>query len=443
MRQGAWALHEWACQPYFTLIAIFIFAPYFSTHVIGDPVRGQAAWGYVQASAGFAVLIAAPLLGAMADASGRRKPWILASAVLAVGGCALLWTALPGAPVWPIVIALILVVLGIETLYVFANAMLPGIASARRLGLVSGLGIALGQLAGLVSLVIVLLAFALPGQMEAPFVPAVPLFGLDPAAHETDRIVGPLVALWLAIFLLPLLVLVPDIHSGTAMRVTPLVRAARDRLMRSLGDLRAGGDVARFLLARLIFYSGMNMVFLFGGVLGAGLFAWGLEELTLLGLLASLMAAIGALGAGLGDRHAGARQSLVLALGLSAVAVLVLLSVEPGQMFFVLTVAVPTTEGLFASAPERVFLAAAAVFSLGSGVVIAASRTLMAQLAPRDRLAASFGLYAMVAQMTGFAAPLAVGVMTDWAGSQRAGLALAVPLILVGMALLRRAGARS
>lgn len=64
----------------------------------------------------------------------------------------------------------------------------------------------------------------------------------------------------------------------------------------------------------------------------------------------------------------------------------------------------------------------------------------MAQLAPRDRLAASVGLYAMAAQITGFAAPLAVGVLTGWAESQRAGLALAVPLILGGALLQRRAG---
>ena len=88
--------------------------------------------------------------------------------------------------------------------------MLPTIASARRIGLVSGLGIAAGQMAGVVALLLVLIAFALPGSVDNPFVPHAPLFGLDPDAFETDRIVGPVAAIWLLVFMLPLLLFVPD-----------------------------------------------------------------------------------------------------------------------------------------------------------------------------------------------------------------------------------------
>ena len=35
--QFSWALFEWARNPYYILIVIYIFGPYFSTHVIGDP----------------------------------------------------------------------------------------------------------------------------------------------------------------------------------------------------------------------------------------------------------------------------------------------------------------------------------------------------------------------------------------------------------------------
>ena len=40
--QVSWALFEWARNPYYILVVIYIFGPYFSTEVIGDPVRGQA-----------------------------------------------------------------------------------------------------------------------------------------------------------------------------------------------------------------------------------------------------------------------------------------------------------------------------------------------------------------------------------------------------------------
>src|SRR5262245_50844148 len=72
----SWAVFEWARNPYFQLINIFLFSTYFSRDIIGDPVRGQALWGDIIGYAGLAVAVLAPVLGAIADAGGPRKPWI-------------------------------------------------------------------------------------------------------------------------------------------------------------------------------------------------------------------------------------------------------------------------------------------------------------------------------------------------------------------------------
>jgi UMF1 family MFS transporter len=45
-----WVMFDWACQPFFTLIITFVYAPYFVSAVVGDPVRGQALWGYATGS---------------------------------------------------------------------------------------------------------------------------------------------------------------------------------------------------------------------------------------------------------------------------------------------------------------------------------------------------------------------------------------------------------
>ena len=74
--QISWAVYEWARNPYVLLITIYIFAPYFTTQVVGDPVRGQALWGDIASYGGFIIAVLAPFLGAIADAGGRRKPWI-------------------------------------------------------------------------------------------------------------------------------------------------------------------------------------------------------------------------------------------------------------------------------------------------------------------------------------------------------------------------------
>src|SRR6188474_29221 len=93
-----WVLFDWAAQPFFTLIITFVYAPYFASAIAPDPVSGQALWGFATAAAGFTVAMLSPVLGAIADASGRRKPWIAAFGVLVIVGSALLWLGRPGVP---------------------------------------------------------------------------------------------------------------------------------------------------------------------------------------------------------------------------------------------------------------------------------------------------------------------------------------------------------
>src|SRR5260370_17219671 len=82
----SWIFFDWAAQPYFTLITTFVFAPYFATHVASDPANGQSLWGFATAAAGMLIALMSPVLGAIADASGRPKPWIAAFAPLLVPG---------------------------------------------------------------------------------------------------------------------------------------------------------------------------------------------------------------------------------------------------------------------------------------------------------------------------------------------------------------------
>src|SRR3954471_9373550 len=92
----SWIFFDWAAQPYFTLITTFVFAPYFATHVAPDPASGQSLWGFATAGAGLVIALLSPVLGAIADFSGRRKPWIAAfGAMLVIGSCAM-WFGKPG-----------------------------------------------------------------------------------------------------------------------------------------------------------------------------------------------------------------------------------------------------------------------------------------------------------------------------------------------------------
>jgi UMF1 family MFS transporter len=421
LAQVSWVVHEWACQPFYSLVVIFLFAPYFTGHVTADPVTGQALWGYANAIGGLAVALLGPLLGAVADAAGPRKPWIVGCALVAAAGCALLWWAAPGAPLLPLLAAVVAALVGIECLFVFANAMLPSVAPPGRIGLLSGMGIAAGQSAGLAALLLVLAATAQSSPDGS--VLALPS-DLDPAdLAGAGRMVGPFSAFWLVAFILPLLLFVPD-RAARGLGQGRSIREALRRLSGSVSAARRSTGVPRFLAARVVFYSGMSIVFLFAGVLAESLYSWETRELVLFGLLTTSAAVLGAAACGLADHRFGTRRTLLAALVLAAMAFLAMLSCPGGD------------PGPAPATGVLVFLAASTMFGLAAGAVLSASRALFAQIAPPERTTEFFGIYALSAQVATFAGPALVGLLTTASGSQRIGLLVAVPLIAGGALLL-------
>src|SRR5258705_6746398 len=123
----SWIFFDWAAQPYFTLIPTFVFAPYFAGFVAPDPASGQALWGFATAAAGLMIALMSPVLGAIADASGRRKPWIAGFGTLLVIGSSLMWIGKLGEPgvIPPLLLAYAIASVGAEFATVFNNAMMP------------------------------------------------------------------------------------------------------------------------------------------------------------------------------------------------------------------------------------------------------------------------------------------------------------------------------
>ncbi len=430
--QGAWVLYEWANQTYFSLITIFLFPPFFTQVLASNPIEGQAYWGYVQAVAGITIALFSPLLGAMADAAGPRKPWIVFTTLFCVAGCFSLWFAVPGQPLLPVAIALIVAAVRMEFTIIFANAMLPTIASDRRIGLLSGIGIGVGQLAAIVALVLVLLLWQLPGDVATPFITDEPLFGLSKEAHETDRIIGPISGLWFLVFMLPLLLLVPDQKTRGLSR-RQAVREGLHRLGATLRSVRHFRNVALYLFSRMLFYDGMTAIFVFGGILAASIFGWGAMEMAVYGIWVTLFAAFGAFVGGWVDLKVGSKATLVWSLIGVIVSFLVLLSFDRDKILYVIEVPVAADAAAFSTLPQQLFLLTVGLFGLMVGPVIASSRTMMARISPREMMTEFFGLFALVGKATAWIAPLLIGIVTEITQSQRFGLMITVPLILAGL----------
>ncbi len=435
--QAGWLLYEWANQPYFSLITIFLFANYFANVFYdGTAAEGQAMWGYTQAIAGVAIALMSPLLGAMADAAGPRKPFIGIFLLGVSFACMGLWMAVPGGPVIPVMALVIIASISAEFVTTFSNAMLPAIASERRMAIISGAGYGLAQLAGIFALAIVLFAFQLPGQVEAPFIAEAPLFGLDRDLYEDERIVGPLAGLWFLVFMIPLFLLTPD-QPRTGRGRLESARYGLRQLGATFRGLRQYRNIATYLVARMLYYDGFTAVFMFGGIIAGAIFGWSALELAIFGIVVTLFSAIGGFAGGWIDARFGSRATIIGSVVVVIIATASLLSFDRDTALFVFDVAARGEDAPpFSSIGEVGFLAVACLFGLGVGPAIASSRTMLGRLAPHEKMAEFFGLYALAGKATTFLAPLTIGIITQATGNQRLGLSIVLVFLVAGLTLM-------
>jgi UMF1 family MFS transporter len=432
-----WVMFDWAAQPFFTLVTTFVYAPYFASAIASDPTEGQALWGYAKAAAGLAIAVFSPVLGAIADAAGRRKPWIAAFGALLVIGSWGLWFGAPGEGVALVLACFALASIGAEFATVFNNAMMHTLVPRARLGRLSGTGWAAGYVGGLLSLVLVLGFLAANPQTGKTLIGITPLFGFDAAAREGDRATGPLAAIWFIVFVMPLFLYTPDRPGRLPVRSA--VGEGLATLAQTLRSLSRHRDAAVFLIANMIYADGLIALFSFGGIYAAGTFGWGTIEIGVFGILLTIAATIGAFVGGRLDDHVGPKRVILGSLAILAVAGGAILLIDRDYVPFIGAVATPVVgDGMFATPAERAYLACGLLIGLAAGPLQAASRTLLVRLAPADRITQFFGLLALSGKVTSFLGPLLVGVVTAALVSQKAGMAVLIVFFAAGALLLAR-----
>ena len=172
----------------------------------------------------------------------------------------------------------------------------------------------------------------------------------------------------------------------------------------------------RFLLARMLFADGLVTLFAFGGIYAATVFGFSQTMVLVFGIILNITAGIGAALGGVADDRFGAirvmRGCLVALAALGLMAIL-----APG---------------------EAVFWAAGAALGLFIGPLQSSARAYVARRAPPDQRASLFGLMMFSGKATSFIGPLLYGVLVTITGSDRAGMAIVIVLMLAGWMVMPR-----
>lgn len=437
--QVSWAMYDFARTPYVLLITIYIFAPYFANTLASDPVRGQSIWGDIQAYSGFVIALLAPFIGAIADAGGRRKPWIAVFTALMILCTGLLWFAKAdhsGLSIFEIGMLVAMTNVCYEFASVFYNAMLPSIVSHARVGSLSGLSLALGNLSGLLLLIFMIICFSLPGHVSWSFIPAHPLFGIDPALHEPERLTGPIAAGCMLVFSLLLFVFTPDRARTKTNWIDASVTGFKS-VIRTVRSLKHYRNVATYLLARLFFNDGMTALLVFGGIYVSGVFHWGALAMMAYGILLSIFAVFGGFFGGWLDDRLGSKAALFVSVGGTAVLGLISITMGPDRILWFIPYdpnSAPVDNlPFFRTLPEVLTLVVFVLIAITVTASYANARTMMARIAPLPRMTEFFGLFSLSGQSTSFLATLSVSILTAWTHSQRGGFLAVIAFLVLGL----------
>lgn len=402
----AWGLWDWGSSAFNAVITSFVFGPYVVRGVVGDARPGGLTantWlgisGFV---AGVLVALIAPITGQRSDASGHRRRNLAIWTGLVVATMLGLFSV-RNEPSY-LFIALVLLAAGAvfqEFAGVSYNAMLPQISTRETLGRISGFGWSMGYFGGIFLLLICYVGFIAPD---------VGWFGVTSAGGLNIRTVAVFSAVWFAVFALPVLFAVPELPAGPQTRRVSFLGSYR-LLVADVRRLYAEDrNSVFFLLASALYRDGLAAVFTFGAILAVSVYGMAQSTVLIFGVVANVVAALGALAMGAVEDRVGPKRVILISLVGLLFSCTVLLFASGTTMFWIF--------GL--------------LLCLWVGPAQASSRSFLARVASPGREGEMFGLYATTGRAASFLAPglfaLFSAIFSDRIG-------------IVGIALVLLAGA--
>lgn len=437
-RIWGWMAFDWASQPFNTLGLTFIFGPYFAwvatTYYMGlgmdedaADAQAQTVWSLAQTIAGLFIAISAPILGAIADRSGRKIPWIVFFSLVFVICSWSTWFLLPDATnLYLVLIVFFIGFIGSESALNFTNAFLPSLGTRKEIGRISGSGAAFGYWGGVVALFIMLL-FLAENESGTTFIGLDPPFGLNGAEREGTRAVGPVISIWYVIFMVPFFLYVKD--DPVLTRTGPR-RSAFASLKDTFVSLKNRASLRNFLIASMLYRDGLNALYLYGGVYAKLVLNWTIIQIGIFGIVSAITAALATWAGGQIDQRRGPMPVIVGAICLLLVVCSIIIGMSRTQIF---GIALP--DGSFL--PDAIFYVCGSIIGGAGGAVYASSRSLMVRHTDPTRPTEAFGLFALSGKATAFLAPAMITLFTWLTQSNQLGFIPVIFFFATGLVMLR------
>jgi MFS transporter, UMF1 family len=393
----SWCLYDFGSSAFNTLVLTFIYSLFFAQVVAPDYNTGTVWWTRAVNISALAVAMITPVLGAIADSSGRKKAFLVAFATQSIVFTVALFFV--GTDSAMLALAIFVIAnIGFEAANVFYWAFLPDVSDDDNIGRVSGFGFFLGYLGGLVSLVIAL-------QMIEKWIPK--------TDHLNVRSTLLLVAGWFLLFALPMFLWVKQQKAAEPSTGNPL-RVGFSRLYGTLKHARHYKEAGKLLAARMIYNDGLATIIAVAAIYLGAVFDMEMREVLTMAIGLNVFAGIGAFAFGFIDDKIGGKKTIMISLVMLIVGT-------------VIGTRVNTVGG---------FWFAAAIIGLMLGPNQAASRSLLSKLVPDEKQAEFFGLYSFSGKVSSLLGPLVYGSVVARTGDHKLAMTSIIAFFVVGGIML-------
>ncbi|MBN2530102.1 MAG: MFS transporter [Deltaproteobacteria bacterium] len=399
----SWCLFDFANSPFPTVIITAIYVIYFKDVVVGADKVGESdkLWGMANSLGAAVVFLTAPLLGAIADFSGKRRFFLVSFALLCMVATAALTFTGPGTVMLAFG-AFVLALVGFEGSQVFYNSFLPTLVPPAQMDRLSGAGWALGYLGGLGCLLI-----CLPIAMGGTWLHLIPL----------------IVSVWFAVFAIPAFALLRDSKPETPAGAIKSIQMGTRRFVSTVLELGNYKNLLKFLAAFFFYNNAVATIIVFAVAFSKDSLAFTTTQNIVLIIVMNVIAAPGAYVFGRIAEAKGGKRTIVITL-------LMWLAVVFGSEL-------AAWPGLFTvDGAQTCFWAVAVLASLCIGASQATSRAFVGQLAPEGRSGEFFGFMAFAGKGSAIVGPLVFGLVSDAFSSQRMAVLSIGVFFAIGLLLM-------